>query len=147
MLEIKITIEAPDLVNALNSLASAIAGNTPKENSLKHVRQAETIPVEQSVPVAQTTAVPVEQSAVQDVPDTKTEAQTPIMPVQAVPVAEPPQYTIEQIMQAGATLMDDGKVNELIKLLHSFNVQAVMDLKPDQLGAFATAMRDLGAKI
>lgn len=39
------------------------------------------------------------------------------------------------------------KVNELINLLHSFGVQAVMDLKPEQLGAFATAMRELGAKI
>lgn len=50
-------------------------------------------------------------------------------------------------MQAGATLMDAGKVNELMNLLHSFGVQAVMDLKSEQLGAFATAMRELGAKI
>ena len=50
-------------------------------------------------------------------------------------------------MAAGATLMDAGKANDLINLLHSFGVQAVMELKPEQLGAFATAMRDLGAKI
>ena len=50
-------------------------------------------------------------------------------------------------MAAGATLMDAGKVTELINLLHSFGVQAVMDLKPEQLGAFATEMRKLGAKI
>ena len=64
-----------------------------------------------------------------------------------VPLAPAPQYTVDQIMQAGATLMDAGKVNELMNLLHSFGVQAVMDLKPAQLGAFATAMRELGAKI
>lgn len=64
-----------------------------------------------------------------------------------VPLAPAPQYTVDQIMQAGATLMDAGKVNELMNLLHSFGVQAVMDLKPEQLGAFATAMRELGAKI
>ena len=70
-------------------------------------------------------------------------------PAQAtgVPLAPAPQYTVDQIMQAGATLMDAGKVNELMNLLHSFGVQAVMDLKPEQLGAFATAMRGLGAKI
>ena len=70
-------------------------------------------------------------------------------PAQAtgVPLAPAPQYTVDQIMQAGATLMDAGKVNELMNLLHSFGVQAVMDLKPEQLGAFATAMRELGAKI
>ena len=70
-------------------------------------------------------------------------------PVQApgVPLAAAPQYTVDQIMAAGATLMDAGKVNELMTLLHSFGVQAVMDLKPEQMGAFATALRELGAKI
>lgn len=62
-------------------------------------------------------------------------------------MAAAPKYTVEQIMAAGATLMDAGKANDLINLLHSFGVQAVMELKPEQLGAFATAMRDLGAKI
>ena len=38
-------------------------------------------------------------------------------------------------------------MNDLMNLLHSFGVQAVMDLKPEQLGAFATALRDMGAKI
>lgn len=65
----------------------------------------------------------------------------------AVPVAPPPQFTQDQIMQAGAKLMDAGKANELIALLRSFNVRAVMDLKPEQIGAFATAMRELGAEI
>ena len=74
-------------------------------------------------------------------------APVPVQAPSAVPVASPPQYTQEQIMQAGAELMDAGKANELVTLLRSFNVRAVMDLKPEQLGAFATAMRELGAKI
>lgn len=65
----------------------------------------------------------------------------------AVPVAPPPQFTQDQIMQAGAKLMDAGKANELVALLRTFNVRAVMDLKPEQIGAFATAMRELGAEI
>ena len=50
-------------------------------------------------------------------------------------------------MAAGSTLMDAGKINDLMNLLHTFGVQAVMDLKPEQLGAFATEMRALGATI
>ena len=46
-----------------------------------------------------------------------------------VPVAPGPQYTVDQIMQAGATLMDAGRVDELVNLLHTFGVQAVTDLK------------------
>ena len=44
-------------------------------------------------------------------------------------------------------LMDAGRVDELVNLLHSFGVQAVTDLKPEQMGAFATALRGMGAKI
>ena len=64
-----------------------------------------------------------------------------------VPLAQPPQYTIDQIMAAGATLMDAGRVDDLMNLLRSFGVQAVTDLKPEQMGAFATALRSLGARI
>ena len=63
------------------------------------------------------------------------------------PVVSTPQYTTEQIMQAGAALMDAGKIQELTNLLQSFGVQAVMQLKPEQLDAFAVKLRDLGAKI
>ena len=59
----------------------------------------------------------------------------------------PPQYTIDQIMKAGATLMDAGRVDDLMNLLHNFGVSAVTELKPEQTGAFATALRSLGAKI
>lgn len=127
MLEIKITIEATELAQAINNVAAALAGT-------KAAAPQPAPAVQASKPVEQTPAA---------VP-----AATPAQaPVTAVPVAPAPQYTVEQIMAAGATLMDAGKANELINLLHSFGVQAVMDLKPDQLGAFATSMRELGAKI
>ncbi len=117
MLEVKVTIVAPELSGAINNLAAAIGGKAT-----------------QSAPVAQQMPTPA--------PTAPTN-----YPAPNVPLAPPPQYTVDQIMAAGATLMDAGKVNELMNLLHSFGVQAVMDLKPEQLGAFATAMRELGAKI
>ena len=67
--------------------------------------------------------------------------------VPSVPVAAAPQYTIEQIMKAGASLMDAGKMSELRALIKSFGVEAVTNLSPEQFGAFATELRKLGAKI
>lgn len=64
-----------------------------------------------------------------------------------VPTSPAPQYTVNQIMTAGAALMDSGKAAELMNLLQTFNVPAVTALKPEQLGAFATALRQLGAQI
>lgn len=149
MFEVKVTIEAPELASAINNLATAIGG------SAKPV-------VAQAAPVAQTATpapapananVPTAQPAAPVMPATMP-APTPVAtnapvsyPAPNVPLAQPPKYTVDQIMAAGATLMDAGKVNELMNLLHSFGVQAVMDLKPEQLGAFATAMRELGAQI
>lgn len=67
-------------------------------------------------------------------------------PAPSVPVAAP-QYTIDRIMKAGAELMDAGKINDLRQLIDSFGVDAVTSLKTEQLGAFATELRKLGAKI
>lgn len=132
MLEMKLTIEAPELANALNNLATAL-GARPFPTA----QQAPAAPVQQPMP----TPVPVA-----PMPAPATTAQ-PNTPVAGVPLAQPPKYTVDQIMAAGAQLMDAGKVNDLMNLLHSYGVQAVMDLKPEQLGAFATALRDMGAKI
>lgn len=129
MLEMKLTIEAPELANALNNLAAAL-GARPFPTAQQAPAAASTQP--QPVVPQQAPAAPVQQ---------------PNTPVAGVPLAQPPKYTVDQIMAAGAQLMDAGKVNDLMNLLHSFGVQAVMDLKPEQLGAFATALRDMGAKI
>ena len=68
-------------------------------------------------------------------------------PTPAVPVAAAPIYTHDQIMAAGAALISAGKMPELIGLLSNYGVQAVQQLKPDQLGAFATDLRKLGATL
>lgn len=126
MLEITIHVEAPELAGAINNLATALAK--------QHSTEAANGSAKNQVP-----------ASVESTADPVTSTPAPVEP--AVPVAAPPQYTVEQIMEAGATLMDAGKINDLMNLLHKFGVQAVMDLKPEQLGAFATEMRELGAKI
>ena len=65
------------------------------------------------------------------------------------PVAAAPAYTVEQIGQGGADLVsqDDGKMPELLALLQKYGAQAITQLKPEQLGAFATELRGLGAKL
>lgn len=145
MLEMRITIEAPELVGALNNLAAAIGGAklTPQQGAVAAPQQPVTNP--QTAAPAPAPATPAQPNPL---PSPGPVAQTtPNYPAPNVPLAQPPQYTIDQIMAAGATLMDAGKVNELRNLLMSFGANAVMDLKPEQLGAFATGLRELGAKI
>lgn len=67
----------------------------------------------------------------------------------AVPIAAAPAITLEQVAKAGADLIsaNPAKMPELLALLKQFGVPAVNALKPEQIGAFATALRGLGAKI
>lgn len=144
MFEMKITIEAPDLASALNNLAAALEAKPfPVQAAVAPAVPQQTAPVapQQAAPVVPQQPTPV----VPPAPVANVAPQN--VPVAGVPLAQPPKYTVDQIMAAGAQLMDAGKVNDLMNLLHSFGVQAVMDLKPEQLGAFATALRDMGAKI
>ena len=125
-MEIKVTIESPELASAINNLATALRQKGSDE------------PIK---PKTETS------KATEPVPTTQAQTTIPTAPAPSVPVATAPQYTIEQIMKAGATLMDAGKIDELRKLIDSFGVEAVTNLKPEQLGAFATELRKLGAKI
>ena len=151
MFEVRITIEAPELVGAINNLAAAMGGAKfiPQQGSVVAPQQPVTNP-QTAAPASTPNPMPAPAAPVQPnpLPSPGPVAQaTPNYPAPNVPLAQPPQYTIDQIMAAGATLMDAGKVNELRNLLMSFGANAVMDLKPEQLGAFATGLRELGAKI
>lgn len=152
MFEAKLTITAPGLEAALNNLAAAIAGaKAAAPTTVQAPPQGPTAPVPtQAPPQAPANPTPAAPSAAPagfPGPAPTPVSQASPLPQAGLPLGGPPQYTVDQIMQAGATLMDAGKVTELTNLLHSFGVQAVMDLKPEQLGAFATEMRKMGAAI
>ena len=69
------------------------------------------------------------------------------MPAQpAIPVSSP-SYTVDDLARAAAPLMDAGKLPELQALLQKYGVKFLPELRPDQLGAFATDLRQMGAAI
>lgn len=157
MMEMKITVEAPDLAASILKLAKAIASG-PDPDILT---PDEPLPVA-SYPTAPTPA-PVSPAPVTP---TQTPAPTATPPVAApaptvgqtsaapgntpaptVPVTGAPTYTLDQISRAGASLVDAGKMQQLLELLGRYGVQAVTQLQPEQYGAFATELRALGAQI
>lgn len=74
----------------------------------------------------------------------------PAMPAPSAPTAAPttaPVYTVDQIAKAGAELAQAGKMPQLMALLQQYGVQAVTQLRPEQYGEFATALRGLGAQL
>ena len=105
----------------------------------------------QQVPAVHNTAVPVQAAPVQTIPAPTAPVQT--SPIQTAPVqtAVPTStvaYTMDDLARAGMSLMDCGKQAELQKLLkEGFGVDALPQLPKEQYGAFATALRELGAQI
>ena len=154
MLEIK--IEAPDLAAAICKLAAAIAHpdiNTLTPDEPRGIPAAApaapVAPVAASEPAATVNPTPAHVAPVAapvahtaPVPTEQPAAHAPA----AVPVTAP-TYTVDQIARAGASLVDAGKMEQLLTLLARYGVAAVTQLQPDQFGAFATELRALGAQI
>ena len=141
MFEIRVTVACPDLLAAAKLLA---------RNSIPEAVEAPAAPV-----VETTTApmpVPVPAPAPVSVPATSTPVNT-ANPAPAaapvVPLSQGPTYTLAQIAKAGADLISQnpGLMPQVNALLAQYGVQAVTDVKPEHYGAFATALRGLGAKI
>ena len=173
MMEMKITVEAPDLAASILKLAEAIASGpdpallipdeplpvsaypaTPAAAPVAPVAApVSPAPVNPPPGPAPTTAAPVAAPSPSPTPVTNAPTAGPTSaapgntPAPAVPVTGAPTYTLDQISRAGASLVDAGKMQQLLELLGRYGVQAVTQLQPEQYGAFATELRALGAQI
>ena len=135
MSTLTITIEAPEMVAAIRELATAL-GNHRAQQTASTVN---TVP--QQTPVtAISIAVP------QQTPVALTVNTVPQQTSAAVPTVTA-TYTIDQLAYAASPLLDAGKLPELQALLNQFGVNMLTELPAEQYGAFATALRGLGAKI
>lgn len=143
---IEITIKTPELADAILALAAIFKHRqTPPTSNATAPAAASPVP---TVPQAVSSPAQVNPPAPQaTVP---APAQSPVTfapPPPPSAASAAPAYTLEQISMAGAGLADAGKTADLINLLAQFGTNTVKGLKPEQYGAFATALRGMGAAI
>ena len=138
----------------MKEFAALIMGN--EGNPEKEAVNAKT--VQQTTPVPVVAPVPVQTVPVSNVPVAAPMSVAPISaptvpvstPVAPVPTAVPTStvtYTLDDLARAGMTLMDSGRQADLQGLLKTFGVEALPALPKEQYGAFATALRGMGANI
>ena len=140
MFEVKVSITAPELTEALNGLAAAIGGKAPVAIPISKDRAESEKVIPDSTPVTNPTAPEVQAAPVQPVPSAPA-------PSDAI---EKPLPTIDTLSRAGAALCEQGKMPQLIELLSKYGVQAVTQLNtatPETLVLFAHDLRALGANI
>ncbi len=95
----------------------------------------------QTPPVASTPVLPPAAPA--------TTATTAVQAPSAAPAPVPttPAITLEAISVAGSSLIDAGKMDDVMALIARYGVQTITQLKESDYPAFAAELRALGAKI
>lgn len=156
MMEVKVTICTPDLSEAIKELAAALAGKgKPLEApgvsaEDKDVLKAAPAPVAQPTP-APAAPVPVAQAApVVPTPTPAPAAPAPAAaaPAPAVQTATPAKaYTLDDIANAMAALIDEGKMAACMETIRKYGVPAINLLTVEQYPAFAEDLKALGAKL
>ena len=94
-------------------------------------------PVPAPIPVASTPA-----PAPAPVPVAPAPAPAPV-----VPTAPAPTYDLETLARACGQLVDAKRDAEVKGLLAQYGISALTDLRPEYYGAFAAALRQMGAVI
>lgn len=132
-------IRLPDIA----LLAQALMGR-PQPEAVTTPRPTAPTPAPQPA-VNPTPAAVIPQTAAPTAPSAP--APSPAIPM--TPVTEAPKYSIDDIARAGAELAQQGpdKIAALTGLLQQFGLQAVTQLRTEQMGPFVLAMRGMGARI
>lgn len=140
MFDIKVTVACPDVLKAVDRIAEMIRNGAACAKS-----------VPAPMPVQPTIAAPTPVPAPVEAAPTPAAAPVTVTaaPVAAAPVAAAPSYTVAQVAKAGADLMSGNPALQpaLVDLIHRFGAQTVQEIPHDKLGAFATELRQMGAKI
>lgn len=140
-----------DMLSFARQLLGQVEGEKAMQPQSQPVmQQAPVVPTQPAAPVA---PVAPAQPTAPVVPPQTAVPTTPVQPVASVAPVQPVvpttsvTYTPDDLARAAFTLMDSGRQQELIGLLQQFGVNAIPELKPEQFGAFATALRGMGAQI
>ncbi len=139
--------EAEQINKSLPPAAAAVAAAV--NAAVPYVEAPTSVPAPAVNPTQAAAAPPVPMTHVPSIPTafvTPPTQQMPGGPSNTVPTSAP-VYTFDDLARAAGPLMDAGKTADLQALLRSFNVQALTQLPKEQYGAFATALRGLGARI
>lgn len=137
MLEVKVTIEAPALTEALQHLATAMSG----------AAHATTVVASQLPLVSE----PV--SAQEPAPATPAPVQAPVTapleeapPISTPPVAAP-TYKLEDLQRAMAPLFDAGKQQAVRDAVTGMGYATLFEIPAEKYGELAAILRGLGAQI
>lgn len=105
------------------------------------------VPVPTAAPAPAATPVPAAVPVSQAAPAYAAPTAVVAPAAQAAVPTSTPQYKLDDLARAAMALLDSGRQADLQGLLARFGVDALPRLPQEQYGAFATALREMGAQI
>lgn len=143
MNEIKITVNAQEITNALNAIAE-ILKEVVKGMQLNTTGGATVSQMQQATP-APTAPAPTPAPTPAPAPAPTAPAPTP---APAPVVAQAGEITLDMLSRAGAELIDRGLMNQVMALINQkYNVITITQLPKEQYQNLAADLRALGASI
>lgn len=142
MIEVKVTIAAPELSEAINNLAAAICNRPMTTNGTTPVQQTVV-----SVPDNGVIATAPMTNPTTAVPKTAPTAETSSVNTTSPSEQPAKTYTKEELSNAGAALCEQGKMADLINLLAKYGVQSIVELGKEHYAAIAVDLKALGANL
>ena len=147
MIEIKITVETPDILSAAMIIAEALKGRGAE------TKPADTIPA--AAPQAQPALAPAPEKPKAAKKTTKKAAEKAPAPAPApqpapapAPAPQPAKtYTLDDLTRAGAELVDKGFMNQVLAVMDEFKVPSLLDLPKDCFEACAAKFRELDPSV
>lgn len=157
-MEFIVKIESAHLLKAAEIVANAIMGRhtditgvtitDPAPAEIQASVATEVTPAAQVTPAA---AAPVTQAAPATAPVAPVAPATPAAAPAAAPIAAAPSYTVQELMAAGAALIQSDQTGamrtKLGALLQQYGIKAATELTAEQIPTFTQALRGLGAKL
>lgn len=164
MIEVKITVEAPGLTEALFRVADAIEHRAegvaqPKERkqtmNASQIAKKASSKASDAQPVQQQPQQPQPAEAAQSAQEAAVQAPMQEQPPQQPQAAQSaqttqtgnPAITLETLSRAGAALIDAGMLPQVMQTIQKYGVATITQLKPDVYPALAADLRALGAQI
>ena len=162
---VNVNITAPELVGAIDRLASALAEkqvtpSSPRWRSelaelneeLDRLAGSQELPYQEArqeqAAVEAADAVEEAEAVAEETVSSTEEAVTQPNPEPIIPLAPEPTYTLEQLALAASPLIDAGLIDNLNHLLNNkYGVVALNQLDAGKYPAFAADIRALGAKL
>lgn len=137
-INVRVTVEAPALVDAVNRLCDRFSSVQTG---------VATVPAAPIQEAPQAPTAPAEAPYQQPVAEPSTAAQAPAQAAPAPAPASAKVIDLDTISRAGAALIDQGKMPQVLGVLKEFGVEAITQLQPSSYPAFAERLKALGAVI